>query len=172
MGPAIDPGELSVRIDDRGARELRAVAHLRGAPVLRESGSRVLFSTRLQRRIGKELEEIVILETHRAVRGLRFVTDAERGRFLTAAEFLRFFLRSDRYESDGKATACRVIVGLAQLRERLLEKRSTDVSEPDHERRERNPERDDLLRNRVADVWRCLRFHRGDPFVGKEFDAL
>jgi hypothetical protein len=52
-----------------------------------------------------------------------------------------------------------------------LEERSTDVSEPDHERRERNPERDDLLRNGVADLWHCLRFHRGESFVGKEFDA-
>jgi hypothetical protein len=53
-----------------------------------------------------------------------------------------------------------------------LEKRSTDVSEPDHERRERNPERRDLLRDRLADVRRCLRLHRSEPFVGKEFGAL
>jgi hypothetical protein len=53
-----------------------------------------------------------------------------------------------------------------------LEKRSTDVSEPDHKRRERNPERYDLLRDGVADVRRCLRLHEGQSFVGKEFCAL
>ncbi len=53
-----------------------------------------------------------------------------------------------------------IVAGLAQLRERFREKRSTDVPEPDDERRKRDRECRDLGGNVVADARPVQRCHR------------
>jgi hypothetical protein len=79
-------------------------------------------------RVGEELEDVQVAKSHGAIAGLTRVSDAEVRRGPLAAEALDALLRTNRDEPDGYPRAAVFPVELAQLRERLTEERSTDVT--------------------------------------------
>ena len=153
MRASMQPANSSRSIDDRRTGQLRDVLDLRRAPILRETRGLVLGSPLLQRAIGEELEQVDGVETHRTIRAFVLVADAQRSCILLRAELFGFCLRTDRDEADRDAPSVVLVVELAQLRERLSEKRSTDVPQPNDQRRQRSAERRYRSRQDVPDRW-------------------
>jgi hypothetical protein len=91
-----------------------------------------------------------LFEPHSAVRTFVVVADAQIGGALRAAELRCLRLRPDRDEADGQRIVRVGLSVLAQLRERLSEESSTDVPQPDDERRPRDGQRGGFGRQRVA----------------------
>jgi hypothetical protein len=76
------------------------------------------------------------------------------------AKFFGLHLRADRDEANAQRAVLGVVTGLAQLRERFREKRSTDVPQPDDERRKRDGQRRYLGGKVVADARHVQGCHR------------
>jgi hypothetical protein len=82
---------------------------------------------------------------------LVWITDAQVGRIVFAAERLRIRLRADRDEAQGDAGLCEGCSELAQLLERFGKERSTYVAQPNDKSRRRDAECEDLRWNLVPD---------------------
>jgi len=78
------------------------------------------------------------------------VSDTRRNGVPAGAEAFDFFLRSDRYEADRDVAGSVFSFELAQLREWFREERSTDVTQPNDQGREREAQRSDRGRHGVA----------------------
>jgi hypothetical protein len=148
----MDPANRSVGIHDRGAGQLRSVGKFRRTPILRESRRFVFGTPLLQRRIGEQLEKVVVIQSHRAIGSLVFIADADRSSALERTKLLSFSLRADRDETNVQSTFRMLLVELAQLRERFLKERSTNVPEPHDQRGLRDTQRRNRRRKCVADL--------------------
>ncbi len=152
MPAAIHPTQHAARVDRRRTRVLRRILNSGLGPILHETGRFILCAARVQGGSGLELGEIEVLETHSFVGPHIRVADASRACVVARAEFLGFGLRTDRNTADGNTAICELLVELAQLRERLGEEASTNVAQPDDERRQRNRELENGSRSDIADL--------------------
>ena len=149
---AVNPADDTVPVDDGGTRQLRGVRHDRRLHVQLEAG-RVRFGPpELERRVRLQAREIVLLEPHRGVARFRRIGNAARRVAESAAERVRLRAVADDDEAHLDAQRRELRIELAQLRERLTEERSTDVSQPDDERRAGQAEVGGGLRKRMTDV--------------------
>ena len=135
MLAGVTPHHSAFPIDDCSPRQLSAVVQARRRPILMESRGAVLFTTSFERRIGKEFEQVVLTESHRCVRLFCRIGDTTRRHSVLAAVLMHFVPIADHDEANRDSGFLEFRVEFAQLRERFSKKRSTDVAQPDDERR-------------------------------------
>jgi hypothetical protein len=144
MRAAMQPPNRSARINEGCARQLCTVLKFGSLPVLPKAGGFIFCAPCAQGWIGKQLQEVEFSQTHDAIGKLVRVADAEIAGIVLAAKRQRFFLGTDRDEPDTHAGLREGGSELAQLRERFSKERSSDVAQPDDERRWRDAQREDF----------------------------
>lgn len=128
VNAAVDVAHDLVRIDDRGARIACGIFETRRIPILAEARGLVLGTARDERAIGRERRQVEIVDPHRDVTRHRLITDADGVGIMTRAERFGFVAIADRDETDRDPRGRELRIELAQLRERLGKKASTDVA--------------------------------------------
>lgn len=130
MLAAVYPSNDTVCIDERCAGKLSRVLQLRRSPVLTKTCRAIFFPALCQSRVTKEPKQIVVFESHCFIRALVRVFQTSRCIAELPTKARGFIGRAHYNESHRDARVFEVLLNLAQLRERLAEKRSTDVPEP------------------------------------------
>jgi hypothetical protein len=140
MLSAIDPADDAFLVDKGRARELCGVAQLRRAPVLSKTRCPVFGAATTQPGVTEETQQTEIAQPYRLVGALLGIGDALCAASKSRAETRSFLGRPHYYEAYADAGPIERLIELAQLRERFSEKRSTNMPQPDDERRQREPQ--------------------------------
>jgi len=161
MFAAVDPAHNPNRVEERRAGKLGGVADLRRAPILAKARGVVFEGAAAQIAIAQEMQQVEPFETHGRIRALAAVGDAAARLAKPRAELAGLLRRADDDEAHLHAGIAVLSVELAQLRERFTEERSTDVTQPDDQRRQGHGK----LRDGVGDSRADRRFHHAVSFA-------